>query len=150
MTILSETMAGSLSASFFRKDSAGSGDGAVIAPVDGKAYVSGDRSVPLRRATIPQVFAETISRFGPRDAAVFRQFGKRYTYYDLDREVDALPPAAGARLNLATGSDMGAEPAGMADHAVRHGADRPRDGQHQPGLSRLELEYASTRSAARR
>ena len=106
MTILSETMAGSLSASFFRKDSAGSGDGAVIAPVDGKAYVSGDRSVPLRRATIPQVFAETVSRFGPREAAVFRQFGKRYTYYDLDREVDAL--AAGLlALGLEPGDRIG-------------------------------------------
>lgn len=90
MTILSESMAGKLSTSFFHHNDAADQAGAVIAPVDGKSYVSGDRSVPLRRATIPQILAETVSRFGPREAAVFRQFGKRYTYYDLDREVDAL------------------------------------------------------------
>jgi fatty-acyl-CoA synthase len=88
MTILSESMAGKLSASFFGQDGDTGDQGAIIAPVDGKSYVSGDRSVPLRRATIPELFAETVSRFGPREAAIFRQFGKRYTYYDLEREVD--------------------------------------------------------------
>ncbi len=90
MTILSESMAGKLSTSFFDHPGDAAASGATIAPVDGKSYVSGDRSVPLRRATIPQVFAETVSRFGPREAAVFRAFGRRYTYYDLDREVDAF------------------------------------------------------------
>lgn len=90
MTILSESMAGKLSVSFYDQKAAVGHAGASIAPVDGKSYVSGDRSVPLRRVTIPQLFAETVSRFGPREAAVFLQFGKRYTYYDLDREVDAF------------------------------------------------------------
>jgi fatty-acyl-CoA synthase len=81
-------MAGKLSASFFGQDGDTGDQGAIIAPLDGKSYVSGDRSMPLRRATIPQLFAETVSRFGPREAAIFRQFGKRYTYYDLEREVD--------------------------------------------------------------
>jgi fatty-acyl-CoA synthase len=90
MTILSESLAGKLSASIFGREGEAGDAGAVIAPVDRKSYVSGDRSVPLRRATIPEVFAETVSRFGPREAAVFRQFGKRYTYYDLGREVDRL------------------------------------------------------------
>ncbi|MFZ2101729.1 MAG: AMP-binding protein [Oricola sp.] len=106
MTILSESMAGKLSASFFRDNDAADQAGAIIAPVDGKSYVSGDRSPPLRRATIPQIFAETVSRFGPRDAAIFRQFGKRYTYYDLDREVDAL--ASGLlSLGIETGDRVG-------------------------------------------
>jgi fatty-acyl-CoA synthase len=88
MAILSESMAGELSASLFPSKNAASDAGAAIAPADGKSHVSGDRSPPLRWATIPQIFAETVSRFGPREAAVFRQFNKRYTYYDLDREVD--------------------------------------------------------------
>ena len=75
MTILSESMAARLSVSFFHQNDAADHAGAIIAPVDGKSYVSGDRSVPLRRATIPQIFAETVSRFGPRDAAIFSQFG---------------------------------------------------------------------------
>ena len=60
----------------------------------------------LRRATIPQIFAETVSRFGPREAAVFCQFGKRYTYYDLDREVDAFASGLLA-LGLETGDRIG-------------------------------------------
>jgi fatty-acyl-CoA synthase len=88
MTILSESLAGKLSASFLGRNADADDHGAVIAPVNGKSYVSGDRSVPLRRTTIPELFAETVSRFGPREAAIFRQFGKRYTYYDLAREVD--------------------------------------------------------------
>lgn len=31
-----------------------------------------------------------MARFGFREAAIFRQFGKRYSYYDLDRQVAAL------------------------------------------------------------
>jgi fatty-acyl-CoA synthase len=100
MTILSESMAGTLSASLFRRSYAAGDASGAIAPVDGKSYVSGDRSVPLRRATIPQIFAETVSRFGPREAAVFRQFNKRYTYYDLDREIDSF---AGGLLSLGLG-----------------------------------------------
>jgi len=91
MTILSESMAGQLSVSLFdRNDAADAPGGAIIAPVDGKSYVSGDRSVPLRRVTIPGMFAETVARFGPREAAVFRGQGRRMTYYELDREVDRL------------------------------------------------------------
>ncbi|WP_245408244.1 AMP-binding protein [Zhengella mangrovi] len=80
--------------------------GATIRPVDGKSYVSGDRSIPLRRATIPQVFAETVARFGPREAAVFPQAGKRYSYYDLDREVDSFASGLLA-LGLKPGDRVG-------------------------------------------
>ncbi len=60
MTVLSESMAGNLSVSIFeRNDAAGAAGGATIAPVDGKSYVSGDRSVPLRRVPIPQASADT-------------------------------------------------------------------------------------------
>ncbi len=107
MTILSESMAGQLSVSFFdRNDAARESGGAIVAPLDGKSYVSGDRSVPLRRATIPQVFAETVSRFGPREAAVFREQNRRLTYYDLDREVDRLASGLLA-LGLEKGDRIG-------------------------------------------
>ncbi len=106
MTILSESMAGKLSESFLQRNDAVDAASAIIAPVDGRSYVSGDRSVPLRRVTIPQMFADTVSRFGPREAAVFPQFGIRYTYYDLDREVDAL--ASGfLSLGLGRGDRIG-------------------------------------------
>ena len=59
-------------------------------PRDGKSSVSGDRSEPLRDATIPEVLAQTVSDFGSRDAAVCCEQNKRLSYSDLDREVDAL------------------------------------------------------------
>jgi fatty-acyl-CoA synthase len=107
MTILSESMAGQLSVSFIQKnDAADARSGAIIAPVDGKSYVSGDRSVPLRRVTIPQVFAETVDRFGPREAAVFREQKQRFTYYELDREIDRLASGLLA-LGLEKGDRIG-------------------------------------------
>ncbi len=106
MSLLSESMASSLSASPWTRNDAVQTHPEMIAPVDGKSYVSGDRSVPLRHVTIPAVFAETVSKFGPRDAAVFTDTGKRLTYYDLDREVDAF--AAGLlSLGLEKGDRIG-------------------------------------------
>ena len=64
--------------------------GRAIAPIDGVSHVAGDRSEPLRRATIPQVLAESVERFGSRDAAVFAEQGRRLSYDEFAREVDAL------------------------------------------------------------
>ena len=33
---------------------------------------------------------ETVKRFGPREAAVFPEFGRRYSWYELAREVDDI------------------------------------------------------------
>jgi len=106
MSILSEPLAGRLSMSLWGRNDAIEAPPSLVVPRDGRAYVSGDRTTPLRHATIAQIFAETVSRFGPREAAVFAQTGKRYTYYDLDREVDAL--AAGLlALGLERGDRIG-------------------------------------------
>lgn len=106
MSILKQPLANDLSASLLHKGAAVQTEHGLIAPRDGKSYVSGDRSVPLRHATIPQVLAEAVARHGPRDAAVFIKQAKRYTYYDLDREVDAL--AAGfLALGLEKGDRIG-------------------------------------------
>ena len=59
-------------------------------PKDGISYLSGDTSDPLQFKTIPQMLRETVSRHGPRDAAVFPDQNRRLTYYDFDREIDAL------------------------------------------------------------
>ena len=106
MTILAESMAGGLATSLWNRNDAAEAPPTLIAPRDGRSYVSGDRALPLRHVTIPAMFAETVAKFGPREAAVFAQFGKRYTYYDLDREVDAL--AAGLLcLGLGKGDRIG-------------------------------------------
>ncbi len=103
MSSLSESMARALGVSLF--DAQRETAGAVIAPVDGRAYVSGDRSMPLRRATIPQVLAETIARHGSREAAVFREHGTRFTWSAFGEAVDRLASGLLA-LGLARGDRL--------------------------------------------
>ncbi len=80
--------------------------GANLAPVKNRSYVSGDKTVSLNYMTIPEMFSETVSKFGPREAAYFAQTGKRLTYYDLDREVDDLASGFLA-LGLTKGDRIG-------------------------------------------
>ncbi|MER9318456.1 AMP-binding protein [Mesorhizobium sp. M0659] len=75
---------------------------AFIAPLDGRAHVSGDRSVPLLDKTIPQLFSDTVGRYATQDAAVFVGQDKRFTWSELSDTVDTL--AAGF---LALGLDKG-------------------------------------------
>ncbi len=61
-----------------------------IAPLDGLSHVSGTRSQPLLHKTIPALLAETVGRFGPREAAVFISQNKRFTWDELAEAVDAF------------------------------------------------------------
>ncbi|MGX8009928.1 AMP-binding protein [Mesorhizobium sp. ORM8.1] len=80
--------------------------GTFIAPVDGTAHVSGDRSVPLLDKTIPQLFSDTASKYATQDAAVFVGQDKRFTWGELSDTVDAL--AAGfLALGLEKGDRVG-------------------------------------------
>ncbi|MBL8333875.1 MAG: AMP-binding protein [Rubrivivax sp.] len=63
------------------------------APQDGRSYVRGDASVPLRYTTLPALLADTVRRHGPRPAAVFREQGLRLSWYDLAARVDELAAA---------------------------------------------------------
>ncbi|PBC07631.1 AMP-binding protein [Mesorhizobium sp. WSM3859] len=80
--------------------------GAFVAPVGGKAHVSGDRSVPLLDKTIPELFSDTVSKYATLDAAVFVGQDKRFTWSELSDAVDAL--AAGfLALGLEKGDRVG-------------------------------------------
>ena len=106
MTTLSESLAAGLSQSLLSQPAPGGAAGGQIRPVDGLSYVAGDRSTPLRRSTIPQLLADTVARFGPREAAVFCDTGERWSWYDLARDVDRL--AAGfLALGLEKGDRVG-------------------------------------------
>ena len=59
-------------------------------PVNGISYVKGETTQDLDYITIPQLMRKTVSRHGARDAIVFAETGERRSYYDLDREIDAL------------------------------------------------------------
>ena len=76
------------------------------APLDGLSHVSGERAEPLLHKTIPALLADTVTKFGPREAAVFLDQGRRFTWSELAEEVDAL--AAGLlALGLENGDRIG-------------------------------------------
>ena len=73
-----------------------------LKPRDGLSFVAGEREPVLWRKTIPDLLADTVVRFGEREAVVFPQQDIRWTYQKLAAEVDQL--AAGL---LATGIKSG-------------------------------------------
>ena len=85
MSILTESLAAQLAR---RADVDPAPD--LSAPRDGRSYVVGENTPPLRYTTVPDTFRETVSRHGPRDAVVLPQERRTLSYHDLDREVDAL------------------------------------------------------------
>lgn len=59
-------------------------------PADGLSRVVGITDDPLIEKTIPAVLADTVSRFGDREAAVFSEQNIRWSYAEFARKVDAL------------------------------------------------------------
>ena len=102
MSILGESLAGRIS----NWGSATETATETIAPLDGQSYVRGPSHPPLAYITIPQLLRNAVSRFGPRDAAVFHEQGIRMSYYDLDRAVDELASGLLA-LGLEKGDRVG-------------------------------------------
>ena len=77
-----------------------------VAPRDGLSHVSGERTQPLLDVTIPELFAQTAARHGLRDAAVFREQDRRFSWTELAEAVDTL--AAGLlALGLKKGERIG-------------------------------------------
>ena len=73
---------------------------------NGLAHVVGDTGPELWRDPIPVIFKRTAAAFPNNDAAVFVEQGVRFTWAELDREVDAL--AAGLlKLGLEKGDRLG-------------------------------------------
>ena len=54
------------------------------------AHVVGSKDPELWHRTIPNIFKDTVYRFADREAAVFPEQEIRWTWAELDREVDAL------------------------------------------------------------
>ncbi|MEQ9126158.1 MAG: AMP-binding protein, partial [Alphaproteobacteria bacterium] len=59
-------------------------------PRNGRAHVVGPGEPPLWRKTIPAALKETVARHGARDAAVFVEQGRRFTWAEFEAEADAL------------------------------------------------------------
>jgi fatty-acyl-CoA synthase len=76
------------------------------APQGGKAQVAGDTTAPLLSMTIPQLLASAVAAQGDREAAIFVEQNRRFSWNELAAEVDAF--AGGLlRLGFATGDRVG-------------------------------------------
>ncbi|MCB1975128.1 MAG: AMP-binding protein, partial [Burkholderiaceae bacterium] len=77
-----------------------------IAPLNGLAQVKGRTDAALSNAPIHRFLLEAVQRFADRPAVVFREQGVRWTWAQLQAEVDAL--AAGfIALGLRVGDRVG-------------------------------------------
>ena len=101
MSILNESLAGLL-----KTGDAQDRGPADLAPQDGRSYVRGADWPALRHITIPDLLREAVTRHGPRDAVVFPNEARTFTYYDLDRMVDELASGLLA-LGLQKGDRLG-------------------------------------------
>ena len=75
-------------------------------PRGGVSYVRGVTHPPLLECTVHDLLAQTAAAHGEREAAVFAQFGMRWTYDDLMTESQNLAAALLA-LGLAPGDRLG-------------------------------------------
>ena len=112
---------------------------------NGLAHVIGDTSQPLWVEPIPVAFKRTVAAHGSREAAVFVEQGVRYTWAELDREVDAL--AGGLlKLGLEKGDRVGIWSPNRPEWLVAQFATA-RIGlilvNLNPAYRRAELEYAN-------
>jgi len=106
VTILNETIHTVLTKSLLNNPSEPRKNQHLHSDIVGFSYVKGTQKDPLIYTTIGKVFAATVAKFGSRESAVFIAQNKRFSYYDLDREVDRL--AGGwLSLGLKTGDRLG-------------------------------------------
>lgn len=77
-----------------------------LAPLDGLSHVQGRTDATLSQATIAQFLADTVQRYPDKLAVVFREQGVRWTWAQLQAQVDGL--AAGLlALGLQVGDRVG-------------------------------------------
>ena len=101
-----------------------------------ESYAAGETTPALLEETIGANFERTVAAHADREALVEVATGRRWTWAELDRDVDALAVgliAAGIEQGR-PGRHLGAELRRVDADAVRHREDRRDPGQHQPGL----------------
>ena len=130
MSILNESPSNRVRGTSPLPDSAPS---ALGAPFDGRSYVKGETTAGLECVTISQLFRRAVSRHGPRNALVFCETGERKSYYDFDRDIDALASGLLA-VGLQKGDRVGIwspQQVRVGPDPVRHRTDRSDPGQRQ-------------------
>jgi fatty-acyl-CoA synthase len=122
-----------------------------LKPPGALSYVCGPTDEPLRFITIAQQLDKTVSRHGPRDAAIFEAEGLRLTWYELKARADAL--AAGLlALGLRRGNRVGIWAPNRHEWLVTQFATA-RVGlvlvNINPAYRKTELEYALNKVGCR-
>ncbi len=122
-----------------------------LTPRNGRSHVLGERQPALWRKTIPALLAETVARFGNREALVFRSQDIRWSYRELARRVDEL--AAGLlAVGLKSGDRIGIWSPNRVEWVVLQYASA-RIGlvlvNINPAYRLAELEYALAKVACK-
>ncbi|MCW3064834.1 MAG: AMP-binding protein [Solirubrobacterales bacterium] len=115
------------------------------------SYAHGAHDVPLPGETIGANLEATAARFPDRDALVARHQGLRYTYAELDAEVDALARALLAQ-GIERGDRVGIWSPNRAEWAVVQYASAKVGAilvNVNPAYRTSELEYALKQSGCR-
>jgi fatty-acyl-CoA synthase len=115
------------------------------------SYVSGSTDEPLRFITLSQQLDKTVSRHGPRDAAIFDAENLRISWYDLKQRADEM--AAGLlALGLRRGNRVGIWAPNRHEWIVTQFATA-RIGlvlvNINPAYRKTELEYALAKVGCR-
>ncbi|PVG82173.1 AMP-binding protein [Nocardioides gansuensis] len=116
-----------------------------------ESYDAGDTGTPLLEETIGASFERTVQRYGDREALVEVTTGRRWTYAELDRDVDAL--AVGLRkLGIRKGDRVGIWSPNCAEWTMIQLATAKVGAilvNVNPSYRTHELQYALTQSGVR-
>jgi fatty-acyl-CoA synthase len=140
-----------VSANPFRSDWLAGGRDERLRPQGTLSYVAGSTDEPLRFITVSQQLDKTVSRHGPRDAAIFVAENLRLSWYDLRQRADEM--AAGLlALGLRRGNRVGIWAPNRHEWIVTQFATA-RIGlvlvNINPAYRRTELEYALAKVGCR-
>ncbi|MGO8999597.1 MAG: AMP-binding protein [Polyangiaceae bacterium] len=114
------------------------------------SYASGTSDLPLLGETIGRNFERTVARFGDREALVDRATNRRYTYRQLDEEIDRAARGLLA-LGVAKGDRVGIWSPSSAEWMIVQYATAKIGAilvNINPAYQRRELEYVLGQSGA--
>ncbi len=120
-------------------------------PAHGLSYVRGRSTPPLDDVTIPEFLARTVKQYGDREAAVFCSIARRWTWQELQEQVDRF--AAGLlSIGLYKGDRIGIWAPNRPEWLIAQFATA-RVGlilvNINPAYRRHELEYALNKVGAK-
>ena len=120
----------------------------MVSDMSARSYTSGTSDVPLLGLTIGDCFDQTVARYPDHEALVSRHQGLRYTYRQLQAEVDRCARALMA-LGVAKGQRLGIWAPNCAEWAITQFATAKLGAilvNINPSYRLTEVQYALTQS----